>query len=73
MSLEHFRVPRTPESRTPYVLALSAIIGVIGGALRWLIDFQYAVELTVIAAAAGITYVVWRFIRQSPAANPPHS
>jgi len=63
MPLEDFRVPPTPETRTPYVLALMAIIGVVSGALRWFIGFQYAVEVTLTAAAAAIGYVVWRFIR----------
>jgi hypothetical protein len=66
MPLDDFRVPKTPETRTPYVLALLAIIGVVNGALRWLIDFQYAVELTLIVAAVALVFAVWRFVRQRP-------
>ena len=69
MSLENFRVPKTPETRTPYVLALLLVIGLVNGALRWFIDFQYAVELTILMAAAAVTYVVWRFVRVQPASR----
>ena len=35
MTLEHFRVPKTPETRTPYVLALLAIIGAVNFSLHY--------------------------------------
>lgn len=69
MSLENFRVPETPETRTPRVLALLLVIGLVSSALRWLIGFEYAVELTLLLAAAAVSYVVWRFIRVQPASR----
>ena len=35
-------VPKTPETRTPYVLALLAIIAAVNAALRWFVGFRYA-------------------------------
>jgi len=64
MSLEDFRVPKTPETRTPYVRALLAIIGVANAALRWFVEFRYAVEVFLLTAAAAIAYAVWRFVRR---------
>jgi hypothetical protein len=64
MSLEDFRVPKTPETRTPYVLALLAIIGAVEAALNWYVGFRYSVELFLLTAAAAIVYAVWRFARQ---------
>ena len=34
MGLEDFRVPRTPESRTPYVLLILFVFGLVGAAIR---------------------------------------
>ena len=45
------------------------IIGVASGALRWFIGSQHAVELTLAVGAVAIGYVVWRFLRQRPAAS----
>ena len=39
MGLEDFRPPRTPESRTPYVLGLMLVIGVVMAAGRALWNF----------------------------------
>ena len=64
MPLDNFRIPKTPETRTPYVLAVSAIIGVLSGALQWFIGFKYAGGLTLVVAALAIAYVVWRFVRR---------
>jgi hypothetical protein len=64
VSLEDFRVPKTPETRTPYVLALLAIIGVANAALRWFVGFRYSVEVFVLLAAVAIACAVWRFVRQ---------
>ena len=64
MSLEDFRVPKTPETRTPYVLALLLIIGAVEAALNWYVGFRYSVELFLLTTAAAIVYAVWRFTRQ---------
>ena len=64
MSLEHFKVPRTPESRTPYVLALLGILGVANLAWRTFVDSRYSVEIFLALAVSAITYVVWRYVRQ---------
>ena len=66
MSLEHFRVPKTPESRTPYVLAVGAIFGVIAAAWNWLVDYRYNVEVLLIAIAAALGYVTWRYVKGAP-------
>jgi hypothetical protein len=34
MSLEKFRLPRTPESRTPYVVAILVLISLVAAAVR---------------------------------------
>ena len=60
MSLEDFRVPKTPESRTPYVLALLAILGAVYAALRWFVGFRYSVEVFVLLAAVAVASAVWR-------------
>ena len=67
MPLEDFRVPKTPETRTPFVLALLAIITALNAAFRWFVGFRYSVEVFVLIAATGVAYAVWRFIRQRPA------
>ena len=64
MSLEDFRVPKTPETRTPYVLALLVIIGIANAGLRWFVEFRYAVEVFLLTATAAIAYAVWRFVRR---------
>lgn len=64
MSLEDFRVPKTPETRTPYVLALLVVIATVNAALRWFVGFRYSAEVFVLVAAAAIAYAVWRSIRQ---------
>ena len=70
MSLEDFRVPKTPETRTPYVLALLAIIGAVTAALRWFVGFRYSVEAFALIAAAAIAYAVWRFVRPPQPLKP---
>jgi hypothetical protein len=70
VSLEDFRVPKTPESRTPYVLALLAILGAVNAALRGFIGFRYSVEVFVLLAVAAIAYAVWRFVRPSEPLEP---
>jgi hypothetical protein len=67
MPLEDFRVPKTPETRTPYVLALLAIIGALNASLRWFVDFRYAVEVFVLLAIAAVAYAIWLFLRRRPA------
>jgi hypothetical protein len=64
MALEDFGAPRTPESRTPYVLALLAIIGLARGLWAALEGWAYGAEFVLVAAAAGIAYAVFRFRRQ---------
>ena len=64
---ENFRAPKTPETRTPYVLALLAIIGAVNVSLRWFIGFRYAVEVLILTALAAIAYAVWLFLRRRPA------
>ncbi len=71
MSLENFRVPRTPESRTPYVLAVLAIFGVIGAAWNAFVDFRYNVESLIVVAAAAVGYAVWRSVRQGRRSSRP--
>ena len=63
MSLDDFRVPKTPETRTPYVLALLAIIGAVNASLRWFVDFRYAVEVFIVTAVAAVAYFAWRYLR----------
>ena len=63
MALEDFRVAKTPETRTPYVLALLGIIGAVNAGLRWFVGFRYSAEVFVLVAAAAIAYAVWRFVR----------
>ena len=63
---ENFRVPKTPETRTPYVLALLAIIGAVNFSLRWFVGFRYAVEVFVLTAVPAVAYVVWRYAREHP-------
>jgi hypothetical protein len=67
VALEDFRVPKTPETRTPYVLGLLAILGAANAALRWFVEFRYAVDVSVVIAAAAVAWVVFRFLDQHPA------
>ena len=62
-------VPKTPETRTPYVLALLAIIAAVNAALRWFVGFRYSAEVFVLVAATAIAYAVWRFVRERPEAS----
>jgi hypothetical protein len=64
MSLENFRVPRTPESRTPYVLGLLGVLGAVSLAWTAFIGSSYSVEILLVSVAAAIGYVVWRYVRQ---------
>jgi hypothetical protein len=64
MALEDFRAPRTPESRTPYVLALLTLIGLVRGLWAVLGDWAYGAAFVLAAAAAAIAYAVFRFLRQ---------
>ena len=61
---ENFRVPKTPETRTPYVLALLSIIGAVNVLLRWFIGFRYALEVFVLIAIAAVAYAIWLFLRR---------
>lgn len=67
-SLERFRLPRTPESRTPLVLLLLGALGLataaIRGGWRFLAGSSYGVELLLGAAFAAILYATVRYIRQ---------
>ena len=71
MSLENFRVPKTPESRTPYVLAVGAIFGGLAAAGNWFVDFRYNVEVLLIAAAVVVGYVTWRYVNRAPRSSQP--
>ena len=64
MSLEDFRVPRTPESRTPYVLGLLGVLGAVNLAWTAFVGSPYSVEIFLVSAAAAIAFVVWRYVRQ---------
>jgi hypothetical protein len=68
MALETFRVPRTPESRTPYVLALLGAIGLVTGAVRLIVGSAIGVELVAagLVAAAAVAVVVFVRQRRSP-------
>ena len=67
MAIENFRIPETPESRTPRVLALLAIIGLIGAAVRLFVGSRYSIEMLLMLAAATGSYAIWRYLRQPPA------
>ena len=56
--MENFRVPKTPESRTPYVLALLAIIGLLGAAVRLFVGSRYSIEMLLMLAAAAGSYAI---------------
>ena len=64
MSLDNFRVPRTPESRTPYVLGLLGVVGAVNLAWTAFIGSSHSVEILLVSAAAVIGYVIWRYVRQ---------
>jgi hypothetical protein len=64
MSLDRFSVPKTPESRTPYVLLLLVCLGAIGAAWRLLSGFRFGVELVTFAAIIAVVYAVARFLQQ---------
>jgi hypothetical protein len=63
MSLENFKLPKTPESRTPAMLLLIVLIGGVTALVRGFVEFRFAAELVVVGAIAAIGYAVWRFIR----------
>lgn len=64
MSLENFKPPRTPESRTPYVLALLGILGAANLAWGAFINSRYSVEIFLALTVGAIAYVVWRYVRR---------
>lgn len=64
MSLENFRVPKTPETRIPHVLLVLLVIETVALAVRWFIGSRFSVELFVVITAAAIVYVIWRYLRQ---------
>jgi hypothetical protein len=68
--LDDFRVPKTPETRTPYVLALLVILGAANAALRGFIGFRYSVEVFVLLAVAAVAYADWRFARPPASLGP---
>lgn len=63
MSLENFRLPKTPESRTPARLLLLGLLGGVTALFRGFVEFRFAIEVVVVTAAAAVVYAVWRFIR----------
>lgn len=69
--MQDFRIAKTPETRTPYVLALLAIVGVLNAALRWFLDFRYSVEVFLLTATAAIAYAIWLYSRQHPRQKTP--
>ena len=71
MSLENFRVAKTPESRTPYVLAVGAIFGGIAAAWNWFVDFRYNVEVFFVAAALALGYATWRYAKRARPVSGP--
>ena len=68
MSLEDFRIPETPESRTHRVVLLLIAIGLVGavvrGGWRFLVDLSHGAELLAMAAAAAVLYAILRYMRQ---------
>ena len=64
MPLERFHLPKTPESRTPYVLALLGLIGLGQGLWSMWVSSPYSVELLLGTAAAAGAYAFWRYMRQ---------
>ena len=62
MSLERFRVPRTPESRTPLVLLWLAALGGIGYAYRTLAESEHGAAIVVIVAASLVLYALIRYV-----------
>jgi len=67
MGIENFRVPETPESRTPRVLALLAVIGLIGAAVQLFVRSRYSIGMLLTLAAVAASYAIWRYVRQPPA------
>ena len=62
--MQHLNVPNTPESRTPYVLALLAVIAVVNGLWRMWVGSPFAVEILIGVALAAVAYAVLGFVRQ---------
>ena len=49
------------------MLALLAVIGLIGAAVRLFVDSRYSIEMLLMLAAAAGSYAIWRYLRQPPA------
>lgn len=64
--MRHFTIPRTPESRTPYVLALLAAIGT--GRFVWNAWHRspYSIAILLTVATSAIAYAVYRYLSQPP-------
>ena len=67
MAIENFRIPETPESRTPRVLVLLVIMGLIGETVRAIVDSRYSVGVLLMLAVAAVSYAIWRYLRQQSA------
>lgn len=67
MSLEHFRVPETPESRTPRVLLLLLVIGLGTSLVRtgwtWLAFSTFGEAAVLTVAGGAVVYAVARYVR----------
>jgi hypothetical protein len=62
--LDQFRDRRTPESRTPYVLLLLAVIGAVVVVWRLLVTSQVGAEILLGVVVAAVVFAIWRFARQ---------
>jgi hypothetical protein len=71
MSLENFRIPETPESRTHRVvlllIAICLVSALVRGGWRFLVGLSYGAELLAMAAAAAVLYAIVRYARQRSA------
>jgi hypothetical protein len=62
MSLESFRAPTTPESRTHRVVLLLIALGLVRSGWGLFVGSRYSAEIAIGATVAAVAYAVWRYL-----------
>jgi hypothetical protein len=62
MSLEDFKIRKTLESRTPYVLLLLGVVAALGAIWRAFAGLSYSVAIATGVCIVAVAYAILRYV-----------